>query len=267
MDGNYGDESMEQIEKTEPVRTNTAVEKTFRHRDLTGQRFGKLVVLSPTQKRMDSGSIVWRCQCECGNTAEVSARRLVRGKARSCGCLSNPPPRDYVGKVFGRLTVIGYAGKTRKITERSAVTVTYWKCRCSCGKEVIVGQQELQNGDTQSCGCLLKDHLRERLKLVDDTSVTILEHTQHLRSHNTSGCTGVAYDKQAGKWVAYINFKKKRYWLGRYADKKDAIKARKAAETIHEDFLEWYYRTYPGQPVKSGGPRQRRKKEQGADTL
>ncbi len=240
---------MTKLENKEPVQTDIMEVKASRYRDLTGQRFGKLVVLSPTENRMDSGGIVWRCQCDCDNTAEVSARRLVRGKARSCGCLSNPPPRDYVGKVFGRLTVTGYVGKERKIAEHSAVTVTYWKCRCSCGKEVIVGQQELQNGDTQSRGCLLKDHLREQLKLVDDTSVTILEQTQHLRSHNTSGCTGVAYDKQTRKWVAYINFKKKRYWLGRYADKKDAIKARKAAETIHEDFLEWYYRTYPDKPL------------------
>lgn len=45
--------------------------------------------------------------------------------------------------------------------------------------------------------------------------------------------------------MAYINFKKKRYWLGRYADQKDAVKVRKAAEEIHENFLDWYYRTYP----------------------
>ena len=242
------------MEKTENIalsQTDAAVKTPFRHKDLTGQRFGKLVALSPTEKRMDSGSIVWRCQCDCGNVAEISARRLVRGKARSCGCLSNPPPKEYVGRVFGRLTVIAYAGKKRKRTERAAVTITYWKCRCSCGNEVIVAQQELQSGDTQSCGCLRNDQLREQLKLVDDTSVAILERAQQLRSHNTSGCTGVTYDKRTGKWAAYINFKKKRYWLGRYADKKDAIQARKTAEELHEDFLEWYYRTYPDSAAKA----------------
>lgn len=220
-----------------------------RELDLTGQRFGKLTVLCRTEKRMDQGSVVWCCQCECGNTAEVSASRLVRGKVRSCGCLSDPPPKDYIGKVFGRLTVTGYAGKKRKTTERSAVTVTYWRCRCTCGKEIVAAQPELQNGDTQSCVCRQKDHAREALKLVDGTSVAILERNQKMRSSNTSGCTGVSRDQRTGTWMAYINFKKKRYWLGRYKDKNDAIKARKAAEEMHEDFLDWYYRTYP--PVDS----------------
>ena len=80
---------------------------------------------------------------------------------------------------------------------------------------------------------------------MDDTSVVLLQRNQKLRSSNTSGCTGVTYDKRTGKWMAYINFKKKRYWLGRYSEKKDAVKARKAAEEIHEEFLAWYDRTYP----------------------
>ena len=229
----------------ETVPPGIPTKNTAKCKNLAGQRFGKLVVLSPTEKRMDNGSIVWRCQCDCGNTAEASARRLTRGKARSCGCLSDPPPKDYIGKVFGRLTVTGYAGRKRKKTDHSAATITYWRCRCQCGREIIAAQPELQNGDTQSCGCLQKDHAREALKLVDGTSVALLERNQKLRSSNTSGCTGVTYDKRTGKWMAYINFKKKRYWLGRYADQKDAVKVRKAAEEIHEDFLDWYYRTYP----------------------
>lgn len=111
--------------ETAPPEITT--KNTARHKDLTGQRFGKLVVLSPTEKRMDNGSIVWRCQCDCGNTAEVSARRLTRGKVRSCGCLSDPPPKDSIGKVFGRLTVTGYAGRKRKKTDHSAATITYFK--------------------------------------------------------------------------------------------------------------------------------------------
>ena len=40
-------------------------------------------------------------------------------------------------------------------------------------------------------------------------------------------------------------FQEKTLLAWRYADQKDAVKARKAAEEIHEDFLDWYYRTYP----------------------
>lgn len=212
-----------------------------RGKDLTGQRFGKLVVLAPTEKRMDSGSIVWKCKCDCGKEAEVPARRLVRGQVRSCGCLSNPPRKPYIGKRFGRLTVIDYAGTAKELGKTGKQN--YWKCVCDCGKETIVGQTELQTGETQSCGCLHKDRMLESLKVIDGTSVVILESTRKgLRSNNTSGYTGVFHSPN-GKWEAYITFKKKRYWLGRYDKFEDAVKARQKGEEMHDEFLDWYYST------------------------
>lgn len=212
--------------------------------ELTGKRFGKLTVLSQTDKRMDGGSIVWLCKCDCGRTAEVSARRLVRGKVRSCGCLSNPPGKDYIGKRFGRLTVIGYEGRERRHNEKSRATINLWKCRCDCGREVTVPQSELQRGESQSCGCLQKERAREALLLIEDTSVSILERNKKVRKNNKSGYTGV-FQMRDGRWAAYINFRKKRYWLGRYTELEDAIKARRQGEAMHEDFLNWYYETYP----------------------
>lgn len=212
-------------------------------RDLTGQRFGKLTVLAPTEKRIDGGSVVWKCRCGCGNTAEVSAGRLVRGKVRSCGCLSKPSRKDYVGRRFGRLTVLEYAGTARELGK--AGKANYWKCRCDCGKESVVSQTELQNGGTKSCGCLSRDRAVEALGLLEGTSVAILERNQKQpHKNNHSGHTGVSRTSD-GKWTAYINFKKKRYWLGRFADKEDAIKARRRGEEMHEDFLNWYHETYP----------------------
>ena len=54
--------------------------------DLTGQRFGRLIVIHPTQKRGNGGNIVWKCQCDCGNTVKVSGDNLKRGHTKSCGC-------------------------------------------------------------------------------------------------------------------------------------------------------------------------------------
>lgn len=234
-------------EQTEPGEILTMPPAQLRHtraNNLTGQRFGKLVVLSPTEKRADSGCIVWLCQCDCGKQAEISARRLIRGKVKSCGCLSNPLPKDYVGRKFGRLTVLEYAGRKRKRMKNSAATINYWKCRCDCGNEVIIAQPELQNGHTLSCGCLQKERVKDTLCLVDGTSVTVLERARNKpRKTNTSGHTGVSMTK-TGKWEAYINFKKKRYYLGRYEHLEDAIQARERGEEMHEEFLEWYYKEY-----------------------
>ncbi len=63
---------------------------------------------------------------------------------------------------------------------------------------------------------------------------------------NTSGTTGVWFDKAKGKWCAEIMFKSKKYYLGRYNKKEDAIAVKKIAEKeIFGDFLKWYAETYP----------------------
>lgn len=58
--------------------------------DLTGQRFGRLVVLrrAPNAARNDSRVIVrWECVCDCGTARCVFATALRSGATRSCGCL------------------------------------------------------------------------------------------------------------------------------------------------------------------------------------
>ena len=61
----------------------------WKRNDLTGQRFGRLVVIeeSPVRKR---GAIHWVCKCDCGNiTRPLRGDQLTTGNTRSCGCLHN----------------------------------------------------------------------------------------------------------------------------------------------------------------------------------
>ena len=62
------------------------VMKTFKGKDITSRRFGRLVAIEPV-KRDSIGGIVWRCKCDCGNEYSVSRRSLVSGVTKSCGCL------------------------------------------------------------------------------------------------------------------------------------------------------------------------------------
>ena len=55
-------------------------------KDITGQRFGRLVALERLNKKRGS-SFMWRCQCDCGKVVETSANSLLSGNTRSCGCL------------------------------------------------------------------------------------------------------------------------------------------------------------------------------------
>lgn len=54
--------------------------------DLIGQKFGKLTVIADSGKR-HNGSMIWTCQCECGNIKDVRADALKAGTTISCGCL------------------------------------------------------------------------------------------------------------------------------------------------------------------------------------
>lgn len=56
--------------------------------DLTGQKFGRLTVLSDSGKRV-SGHVVWLCKCRCGRKrVKVISNNLRNGYSRSCGCLN-----------------------------------------------------------------------------------------------------------------------------------------------------------------------------------
>ena len=57
--------------------------------NLTGKRFGKLVVLERVEDHISSGGYrypKWRCACDCGNEIDVISTRLKSNMTKSCGC-------------------------------------------------------------------------------------------------------------------------------------------------------------------------------------
>ena len=206
-------------------------------RDITGQRFGLLTAVKPTGERRNSGTVVWLCKCDCGGEVLAPLNQLRAGYRKSCGCLSRPPLKDWINKHFGKLVVTEYSGKVGGMHQ--------WKCLCECGNVTVVGQSRLLSGKTKSCGCLQNETILKNSKLIEGTSITQLESgLNRINKNNTSGHTGVYYSKKGKKWVAEIRFKGQYYGLGRYSDKKDAIKARQRGEEMHSDFIRWYYDEY-----------------------
>jgi hypothetical protein len=59
--------------------------KNHNFKDLTGQVFGRLTVVSLTGIRAQSS--IWHCVCACGNELDVDRGLLVGKRTRSCGCL------------------------------------------------------------------------------------------------------------------------------------------------------------------------------------
>jgi hypothetical protein len=55
--------------------------------DLTGQRFGRLLVLGVSNVRIYGRQLAWDCQCECGVVKPLLTSVLKSGNTKSCGCL------------------------------------------------------------------------------------------------------------------------------------------------------------------------------------
>lgn len=66
----------------------------MKHIDLTGQRYGKLVVLSQLPK--EGMYYRYLCKCDCGNTIEVRSENLRSGRVKSCGCLKHATARNKI---------------------------------------------------------------------------------------------------------------------------------------------------------------------------
>lgn len=54
--------------------------------DLTGQRFGRLIVLSRLAEKRN-GKTRYVCLCDCGNTVNINHGNLTSKGTKSCGCL------------------------------------------------------------------------------------------------------------------------------------------------------------------------------------
>ena len=135
-------------------RKNTLSKQKIKN-DLTGQKFNRLLVLEPTEKRASDRCIIWKCQCDCGNIVEVSSKSLKQNNTKSCGCLNTETraalghthKKDLTGMVFGKLTVLEDSG------ERYDNNIL-WRCQCECGAKPLIKGTSLLHG-VQSCGCLL----------------------------------------------------------------------------------------------------------------
>ena len=119
--------------------------------DLTGQRFGKLLVIRKDEDDVKKGrGISWLCQCDCGNTVSVLSGRLRSGQTESCGCAryENRKHNDQnlVGKKFGYWNVVS------RDDLRKGQGVFYI-CQCDCGTERSISAYTLIKGLSKSCGC------------------------------------------------------------------------------------------------------------------
>ena len=76
--------------------------------NLTGQRFGRLVVIRRVQNN-EKGNTVWCCRCDCGKEVDIVGYSLKSGKSKSCGCLHS----EVVAETYKRTKTTHKEKKTR----------------------------------------------------------------------------------------------------------------------------------------------------------
>lgn len=64
--------------------------------DLTGQRYGKLVVLYPIYPKDHNKHTIWHCKCDCGNECDIDMGNLRSGKSQSCGCTQSKQEENII---------------------------------------------------------------------------------------------------------------------------------------------------------------------------
>lgn len=143
-----------------------------RRKNIANQRFGRLIAIKPTTQKDGNNSIIWECQCDCGNKHYVSVHNLTTGNVQSCGCARKEAVSAYnksqglnlVGQHFGLLTVLEQVenqGNHRR-----------WKCKCECGKTILVTSSALLHCHQYSCGCVQQSQGETKIvKILSDANI------------------------------------------------------------------------------------------------
>lgn len=125
--------------------------------DLTGHTYNRWTVMERDFSKKGKGTY-WFCRCSCGTIKSISSNSLRSGSSKSCGCLQKEAviktghnnAIDLTNQRFGKLKVLY---KANHVDNNTSV---YWICQCDCGKITKpISAQNLRNGDTKSCGCMV----------------------------------------------------------------------------------------------------------------
>lgn len=218
--------------------------------DLTGKIFGKLTVLHQVEDYIDSKGrheSQWLCECSCENHTQ----KIIRGDSlrrkngtKSCGCLI----RDFLNEknkkedrnkydLSGEYG-IGWTSNTNR--EFYFDLEDYDKIKDFRWREAIDrhGYHYLTSKSIRMNYLIVgKYHDHKNRNPFDNRKENLRPYScgqnQKNRSkgkNNTSGIIGITWKKRNQKWQAQINVDKKKIYLGIFADKEDAIRARLNAE-------------------------------------
>lgn len=60
--------------------------RQYKFDDLTGNKYGRLLVLRRCRELQKGSTLLWECRCDCGNIVITRGYQLKDGRTTSCGC-------------------------------------------------------------------------------------------------------------------------------------------------------------------------------------
>lgn len=184
-------------------------ERPGARKDLTGQRFGRLVVIG--EPKVGSRGTIWKCICDCGEVCYKVSADLIHGNISSCGCYKkdlHSTMNDLTNQKFGELTAL-YSGEVARDGQR------VWVCKCSCGEEVRVRAGALRSGKTKSCGCKLSKGNLQIKRLLFEKNIDFEEEFSFSDLFYSSSQHLLRFDfclKQDGQIVGLLEYNGKQHY-------------------------------------------------------
>lgn len=224
--------------------------------DISGLRFGRIVVLRKTNKKStrkcDYGSFLWECKCDCGGICYYSRYALITPNGtKSCGCLYNDT-RYEIAKKYCKYDLdtydfgIGYCNnKThfffdKEDYEKIKKYSWWYDGRYVCAhslkndkyttKILRLHRVIMDIEDREDIEVDHKNLVRYDCRKVNLRKASPLENARNkdYSPISTTGIVGVR--RENNKWLASINVENKNIRLGLYEKIEDAAEARLEAE-------------------------------------
>jgi hypothetical protein len=107
-----------------PLLTTTHLLSASRAKDITGQTFGRLIVVEPLYSKPNRG-IFWRCRCVCGAETVARGNQLRRGAKISCGCAKARHGQSGNGKDRQRTPT--YISWQTMMARRASIVCERWR--------------------------------------------------------------------------------------------------------------------------------------------
>ena len=200
--------------------------------DLTGRRFGRLVVLEHIG-RNQSKKQLWKCACDCGSTHETDSGSLTWGCTTSCGCYLRERITKHGGS--GKASYNTWRGMMRRCYNtkdkdypryggRGVAVYPAWHRYESFAADMgePEGEQTLDRIDPYG------NYTPDNCRWASPTT-----QARNIRSKvNKSGYRGI-YVVSSGTWMAAITVQRKKFYGKCRNTLEEAIADRKELERAH----------------------------------